>query len=378
MPANALTLSGSLRNFRQAVFPVARIVGLVLIGSTGIALADSVPANVEFEMHNRSRHTMVSLHITSSDNPKWEEDILDGTARPGEIVDIDVDDRLPGCDYDILATFDDMDTVAVADVDICELSTKDIVLVVYDDDSPSPGSAPGVPENVEFEMYNRSSHSMVSLHITSNDNPSWEENILDGIAKPGETVDIDVDDELPGCDYDLLATFSDNDTVAVADIDICELAENNEVLTIVDDDSLSSGSAPGVPANVEFEMHNDSVHTMTALQITSNDNPSWEEDILDGTAEAGESLHIDVDDELPGCGYDILATYDDGDSVAILDVDICRLSVSNTTLVIVDAEDEGADVEVDDEDESSNMVGDADEDEPDDDDDDEVDDDDGT
>ena len=103
-----------------------------------------------------------------------------------------------------------------------------------------------------------------------------------------------------------------------------------------------------VPETLEFEIDNESSSTMTALFITSNDDPSWEEDILEEDIEPGDVVEITVDDELPGCEYDLKIEYDDGDTEEVEDVDLCEVNDGDAALVIVDEDDEDEDEEEDD------------------------------
>jgi ABC-type glycerol-3-phosphate transport system substrate-binding protein len=79
-------------------------------------------------------------------------------------------------------------------------------------------------EPVTFTLNNNTEHTLVSLYISKVSTNDWEEDIFgDGTLDAGDSVEVTIDDDLPDCEYDLKATFSDGDDVIVSDQDFCEL-----------------------------------------------------------------------------------------------------------------------------------------------------------
>lgn len=110
------------------------ILSTAIVPVLAFANDDDVPEVLEFEIDNESSHTMTAMFITSNDDPSWEEDILEDDIGPGDVLEITIDDELPGCDYDLKIEYDDGDTEVVLDVDLCEVNDGDVALVITDED----------------------------------------------------------------------------------------------------------------------------------------------------------------------------------------------------------------------------------------------------
>jgi hypothetical protein len=54
----------------------------------------------------------------------WEEDILgDDVLRPGQDVNINIDDGTGHCKYDFKAVFDDGQSLVKHNIDVCQISS---------------------------------------------------------------------------------------------------------------------------------------------------------------------------------------------------------------------------------------------------------------
>ncbi|CAN5177953.1 hypothetical protein BH10PSE2_BH10PSE2_08290 [soil metagenome] len=79
-------------------------------------------------------------------------------------------------------------------------------------------------EPVSFTLNNNTDHVLVSLYISKVSTNQWEEDIFgDGTLAAGDSVEVTIADDLPDCEYDLKASFSDGDDVIVSDENFCEL-----------------------------------------------------------------------------------------------------------------------------------------------------------
>lgn len=77
-------------------------------------------------------------------------------------------------------------------------------------------------ESIQFDLRNSTSATLTYLYISDPGEESWEEDILGNqVAEAGETVQVTIDDGLPGCEYDLRAEFDDGDTLEVYGADLC-------------------------------------------------------------------------------------------------------------------------------------------------------------
>src|SRR5690606_1879600 len=75
-------------------------------------------------------------------------------------------------------------------------------------------------------IVNKTSSTMTRFHASSVGTKNWEENILDGDhLKPGESIDIDIDDGTKACRNDFRAVFKDGEAVEKGNVNVCEIGE---------------------------------------------------------------------------------------------------------------------------------------------------------
>jgi len=75
-------------------------------------------------------------------------------------------------------------------------------------------------------IVNKTSVTMTKFYASSVGTKNWEENILDGdTLKPGESIDIDIDDGTKACRYDFKAFFKDGESVEQGNVNVCEVGE---------------------------------------------------------------------------------------------------------------------------------------------------------
>ncbi len=100
----------------------------------------------------------------------------------------------------------------------------------------------------------------------------------------------------------------------------------------------ADAAAPAAPAaegvqSVSFTLANATAHTLTHLYISPAAANSWETDILgELVLEAGESGVVNINDGVESCMYDFKANFDDGDSIEVAGVDICKIEGETITV----------------------------------------------
>jgi hypothetical protein len=87
----------------------------------------------------------------------------------------------------------------------------------------SAGPAEALDRRVK--IINNTSQIMVKFQASNRDSRSWEEDILgDDILKPGQTVNININDGKGYCVFDFRATFKGGQTVVRRGINVCRVA----------------------------------------------------------------------------------------------------------------------------------------------------------
>jgi hypothetical protein len=92
-----------------------------------------------------------------------------------------------------------------------------------------------------------------------------------------------------------------------------------------------TGAAPA-GAQQNFTINNTTGHTVVTLKVSPSNQNSWGPDILGrDTLANGESAQITFPHGETQCNFDIQATYDDGGTTDMRNVDLC--TVATVTLV---------------------------------------------
>lgn len=87
-------------------------------------------------------------------------------------------------------------------------------------------SGSALAANRVVTIVNETSVTMTRFYASSVGTRDWEENILAGdILKPGQSIDIDIDDGTKACRYDFKAVFKDGEAVEQGNVNVCEVAE---------------------------------------------------------------------------------------------------------------------------------------------------------
>lgn len=77
-------------------------------------------------------------------------------------------------------------------------------------------------------------------------------------------------------------------------------------------------------AQQDFTITNNTGQTIMTLNVSPSDENSWGPDILGSDVlAAGEQAHITFDRDEERCQWDVRVTYEDGDTGAWGDIDLC-------------------------------------------------------
>lgn len=104
--------------FNKTMFYAAALVGTLASSSAALAGVQ------DFTAVNRSGHTIMTLHVSSSSDPDWGEDLLGSGVLPnGRSAPVTVDADPSDCLWDIRVTYDDGDSSDMRQVNLCRVSS---------------------------------------------------------------------------------------------------------------------------------------------------------------------------------------------------------------------------------------------------------------
>lgn len=86
----------------------------------------------------------------------------------------------------------------------------------------APAAASAQTESVSFTIHNNSEATIDSILYGQSSSDEWSDNILEQEAKPGDSVEVTIDDDLEDCMYDFYYTFDDGSDF-VERVDMCEI-----------------------------------------------------------------------------------------------------------------------------------------------------------
>lgn len=103
----------------------ANLGRILMLAAAGVALATSAhAADRHVRIINATEHTMVRFYASNIDADDWQEDILgDSVVRPGDDVNVNIDDGSGHCRFDFKAVFDDGEATVKHNVDVCSISS---------------------------------------------------------------------------------------------------------------------------------------------------------------------------------------------------------------------------------------------------------------
>jgi hypothetical protein len=88
---------------------------------------------------------------------------------------------------------------------------------------------------------------------------------------------------------------------------------------------IGAAFAQGLTEDIVFDIENNTGATMTALYLSTSDDPNWGYDIALDLLGPGELMEVEVADNLPDCVYDVRFEFSDGDVLEYGEVDFCAL-----------------------------------------------------
>jgi hypothetical protein len=161
-----------------------------------------------------------------------------------------------------------------------------------------------------------------------------------------------------------------------------KIKKNLRVATSIVALCFAAAAVAKVGQEVNFTINNNSDKAIVEIHFSGSSDPSWGENILEGTIAPNDDIDF-TEPDLKECEYDIQFIYSDGDTEQIWNQDLCKLdelTVTDDNADQPDPIDEGDGDDDDDDDDDDDGSDDDDDDdaddEGDDDDDDEGDDDD--
>ena len=96
--------------------------------------------------------------------------------------------------------------------------------------------------------------------------------------------------------------------------------------------AVAAISSAAYAAMQDFNIHNQSGHTVVTLNVSPSSSNDWGPDILGQDVLAnGESAEISFDRDEEQCMWDIRATYDDGDTGDWRGINLCETTEINLT-----------------------------------------------
>ena len=103
----------------------ANLGRILMLAAAGVSLATSAhAADRHVRIINATEHTMVRFYASNIDADDWQEDILgDSVVRPGDDVNINIDDGSGHCRFDFRAVFDDGEATVKHNIDVCSISS---------------------------------------------------------------------------------------------------------------------------------------------------------------------------------------------------------------------------------------------------------------
>ena len=103
------------------------IAATVLMFSTSV-FAQGLTDDIAFDVINNTSAVITALHISTSTDPNWGDDIAVDYIQPGATMEVTITDNLPDCDYDVQVEFSDGHTQEIANVNLCTLNGQTVTV----------------------------------------------------------------------------------------------------------------------------------------------------------------------------------------------------------------------------------------------------------
>ena len=106
----------------RSVVLAAAVAAFGFVGTSSYAASDRQDRHVR--IINETDHTMVRFYASNIAVDSWQEDILgDDVLKPGQDVNINIDDGTGHCKYDFKAVFDNGQSLVKRNVNVCEITS---------------------------------------------------------------------------------------------------------------------------------------------------------------------------------------------------------------------------------------------------------------
>jgi uncharacterized iron-regulated membrane protein len=101
------------------------------------------------------------------------------------------------------------------------------------DDEEEGGAAPSATVGTarqNFSVVNATGHIVVTLNVSPTTENEWGDDIMGShILQPGQTAQVVFDRAESQCNYDIRATYDDNDTTDMRNVNLCQVGTVNLV-----------------------------------------------------------------------------------------------------------------------------------------------------
>ncbi len=78
-------------------------------------------------------------------------------------------------------------------------------------------------DDLVFELINNTSKAIVDFRVDPRSQRNWGPNMLSGVIRPREAVEVIIADDRTDCTYDMYTRWSDGSESVEYDLDLCEL-----------------------------------------------------------------------------------------------------------------------------------------------------------
>ena len=104
--------------FRQLLAVATFVVPTIAIGVQSASAED-----LQFTLNNSTKSPLVKFYVEVGSANHWGENILNGSAAPGESATVTIADGKSTCTYGIKGVFADGEVVVEENINLCELGS---------------------------------------------------------------------------------------------------------------------------------------------------------------------------------------------------------------------------------------------------------------
>ena len=108
------------------VFKGAAIAAAAAFWAFGMPASAQLTDDIAFNVVNNTDQTITALYISSTDDSNWGHDIAVDYIAPGQTMEVDITDNLPGCEYDVRVDFSGGHSMQLGAVNLCEINGQTV------------------------------------------------------------------------------------------------------------------------------------------------------------------------------------------------------------------------------------------------------------